>query len=654
MSYYPGYYGPREYYRGRRRRRSPFDDMNLASLGKLYTDVPVTAVQTAMEGLNKEYLRVADQKDALSEALAAAQVMEGDNPEKQNLIKGLQDQINTFVEDTGGAFEKGDKFVRGLAKDVSQNPWLYQAIENKKLFDEDQKMLDEMRVKGLAPLYLADENFTTMGADGAPQGYQSYIGSRVDRRPVLESFFNQIKADRRDLVDEFMNITTTQTTEPRVKEVIGEAFDILKGTKEYQQSLENAKAEANFNGQPFDQAAFDNQWKNDLRQVGAEFSYTQISENPNRTLFNAAFQRPGDTGPTGFSQNTLQPQGSSYMRGTDTDAMFNNPLGLGGDDSYRFFTEQRVKNPTMQNLDSNGQRIITVGRTFSGPVIDMTDERDNQGGSEGQFRLSPSGGAYNATPTGEFVTVPIVVGDNNAFYKGLEEEIRNALIAQDDTYNWTMSTQKGFAGEMPYAGAISGMGGGRYGDIEADIKPLPLTVQKTFVNEAGEEKTASIPMSYIVKNGQPLIVESEPFAIFDTFDSADPAEANNKGRVLQLLDPTVAANQNLKTSYRTLYQDGGGDAANLGNMDFTIGFLQDFEKGLSPNNPLYQLTIESLNAAVEVRNKFNEEGGRLDAIDYAVMREIDQKLMGIVLKALNPDPTIVRELSKTRNNSGRL
>ena len=44
MSYYPGYYGPREYYRGRRRRRSPFDDMNLASLGKLYTDVPVTAV----------------------------------------------------------------------------------------------------------------------------------------------------------------------------------------------------------------------------------------------------------------------------------------------------------------------------------------------------------------------------------------------------------------------------------------------------------------------------------------------------------------------------------------------------------------------------------------------------------------------------------
>ena len=644
MSYYPGYYGPREYYRGRRRRRSPFDDMNLASLGKLYTDVPVTAVQTAMEGLNKEYLRVADQKDALSEALAAAQVMEGDNPEKQNLIKGLQDQINTFVEDTGGAFEKGDKFVRGLAKDVSQNPWLYQAIENKKLFDEDQKMLDEMRVKGLAPLYLADENFTTMGPDGTPHGYQSYIGSRVDRRPVLESFFNQIKPDRQDIIDDFLNITTVQTTEPRVQEVIGEAFDILKGTKEYQQSLENAKAEANFSGQPFDQVAFDNQWKNDLRQVGAEFAYTQTAKDPNRALFNAGFNQETTTTPT--SLTTVQPQMSSYITGTDIDPISN--------DRYRFFAEQRIRNQAYENRGTNGQRIISVGQTFSGPIVDMTDSRDYQGGEEGIFKLSPSGAGYNATPTGEFVTVPIIVGDNNVFYKGLEEEIRTALKNQDETYNWTMSTQKGFAGELPYAGAISGIAGGRYGDVEADIKPLPLSVQKTFVNEAGEEQTAIIPMSYIVKNGQPLIVESEPFAVYDTFDSSDPAEAKNRGRVLQLVDPTVAANNNLKTSYRTFFQDGGGAAANLGNMDYTIAFLNEYANTIGANNPMYQLTVDSYNAAVAIKNKFNEEGGKLDAIDYAVMREIDQKLMGTVLRTLNPDPVIERELSKTRNNSGRL
>ena len=651
MSYYPGYYGPREYYRGRRRRRSPFDDMNLASLGKLYTDVPVTAVQTAMEGLNKEYRRVADYTDGLKEALAAAQVMEGDSIEKQNLIKGLQDQIDTFVQDTGGAFEKGDMFARSLAKDVSQNPWLYQAIDNKKKFDEDQKVLDEMRVKGLAPIYLSDPNFTTMGADGTPQAYQSYIGSKVDRRPVLETFFNNIKADRQDIVDDFLNITTVQTTEPRVQEVIGEAFDILKGTKEYQQSLENAKAQANFSGQPFDQVAFDNQWKNDLRQVGAEFAYTQTARDPNRALFNAGFNQDTTTPPT--SLTTVQPQMSSYISGTDRDVIFNN-IGIGGDDNYRFFAEQRIKNPAYENKDPNGQRIITVGRTFSGPVIDMTDERDRQGGDEGIFKLSPSSAGYNATPTGEFITVPIIVGDNNVFYKGLEEEIRTALKNQDETYNWTMSTQKGYAGELPYAGNISGIGGGRYGDIEADIKPLPLTVQKTFVNEAGEEQTASIPMSYIVKNGQPLIVESEPFAVYDTFNSADPAEAENRGRVLQLVDPTVAANNNLKTSYRTFFQDGGGDAANLGNMDYTIAFLNEYANTIGVNNPMYQLTVDSYNAAVAIKNKFNQEGGRLDAIDYAVMREIDQKLMGTVLRTLNPDPVIERELSKTRNNSGRL
>ena len=161
-------------------------------------------------------------------------------------------------------------------------------------------------------------------------------------------------------------------------------------------------------------------------------------------------------------------------------------------------------------------------------------------------------------------------------------------------------------------------------------------------------------MSYIVKNGQPLIVESEPFAVYDTFNSADPAEAENRGRVLQLVDPTVAANNNLKTSYRTFFQDGGGDAANLGNMDYTIAFLNEYANTIGVNNPMYQLTVDSYNAAVAIKNKFNQEGGRLDAIDYAVMREIDQKLMGTVLRTLNPDPVIERELSKTRNNSGRL
>ena len=41
-----------EHTRGRRRPRSAFGDIKLASLGKLYADVPVDAVTKAMEGLN--------------------------------------------------------------------------------------------------------------------------------------------------------------------------------------------------------------------------------------------------------------------------------------------------------------------------------------------------------------------------------------------------------------------------------------------------------------------------------------------------------------------------------------------------------------------------------------------------------------------------
>jgi hypothetical protein len=89
-------------------------------------------------------------------------------------------------------------------------------------------------------------------------------------------------------------------------------------------------------------------------------------------------------------------------------------------------------------------------------------------------------------------------------------------------------------------------------------------------------------------------------------------------------------------------------------MDYTIAFLNEYANTIGVNNPMYQLTVDSYNAAVAIKNKFNEEGGKLDAIDYAVMREIDQKLMGEVLRTINPDAVPDGELSKTRNNSGRL
>ena len=115
-----GDYG-RAYYRGRRRPRSPFGDIKLAALGKMYADVPVDAVTKAMEGLNLNYKENRDMLDKYKSALAQAKVMAGDEPEKQRIIKDIQSRVDSFVEDTGGAFETGDDFIRGVANDVISN-----------------------------------------------------------------------------------------------------------------------------------------------------------------------------------------------------------------------------------------------------------------------------------------------------------------------------------------------------------------------------------------------------------------------------------------------------------------------------------------------------------------------------------------------------
>ena len=510
MSYYPGYYGPREYYRGRRRRRSPFDDMNLASLGKLYTDVPVTAVQTAMEGLNKEYLRVADQKDALSEALAAAQVMEGDNPEKQNLIKGLQDQINTFVEDTGGAFEKGDKFVRGLAKDVSQNPWLYQAIENKKLFDEDQKMLDEMRVQGLAPIYLSDPNFTTMGADGTPQTYQSYIGSTVDRRPALESFFENLKANKGYKVNQFFDVLTSQgVSQPRIDAIVNSVFDDLTRTKEYQQSLENAQAQAQFSGQPFDKTAFDDVWKSQLQNVGNEFVYNQEGINLNTSYRNALMEANQNTTtlPTDFGTQQIE---GDMRGGKESDPGF---LGMGGSDDFQYYSGADALN---SNYRQDDPRLTQL----PGKVIDLTDASGNLV-SRSKFTDAPPNTSYNARRTGRAQLVPVVADMSSGAFGLRANDISDALKAEG--LEWNAETQANFANELPFSGKVGGFVGGS-NKLERNLEEF---IPKS-INVNGQEVT------YLqMTDGRALIVEEKPKVQYEVFDE--------KGEVSQgfiLADPT--------------------------------------------------------------------------------------------------------------------
>ena len=347
-----GDYG-RAYYRGRRRPRSPFGDIKLASLGKMYADVPVDAVTTAMEGLNLQYKENRDAQDKYQAALASAQVMAGDDPEKQRMIKDIQSRVDQFVQDTGGAYEKGDDFVRGLAKDVVASPWLAQAMQNKIKFDEDQKMLDEMRIKGLAPIYLTDPNFTTMGADGAPQQYQSYIGSQVNRRPVLEDFFNDLKANKKETYNELLDVfTTTGVSQDRIDAITANALPQLKQTKEYQQSLENAKAQAQYSGVPFNEAAFDAQWMQEMQNVGKEFVYQQKDINLNRQLRNSMLTSNQETTNT-IDTTSVEDFGSGMIGAKEQDSWFATSGGSSTDDPFSFYSENTKYDPTFNQEEPN-------------------------------------------------------------------------------------------------------------------------------------------------------------------------------------------------------------------------------------------------------------------------------------------------------------
>jgi hypothetical protein len=621
---YPGYYGPREYYRGRRRRRSPFDDMNLASLGKLYTDVPVTAVQTAMEGLNTEYRRVADYKDNLEEALASAQVMEGDSIEKQNLIKGLQDQINTFVEDTGGAFERGDQFVRGLAKDVSKNPWLYQAIDNKKKFDEDQKVLDEMRVQGLAPIYYSDPNFTTMGADGTPQTYQSYIGSTVDRRPALESFFKNLKANKGYKINQFFDVLTSQdVSQPRIDAIVNSVFDDLTRTKEYQQSLENAQAQAQFSGQPFDKTAFDDVWKSQLQNVGNEFVYNQEGINLNTSYRNALMEanQQGMTLPTDFG--TQQIEGD--MRGA-FEGQGESNLEFGFADRIEYYSSADALN---NNIKQEEPRLIQL----PGKVIDLTDAKGNLF-TGGRFEDKPADQSYLARRTGRAQLVP-VVADMSAGAFGLKaNDIAEALKAEG--LEWNAKTQEDYANQLPYSGQAGGFAGGT-NKLERSLEGF---IPKS-INVNGQE------VLYLqMEDSGALIIEQKPKVQYEAFQR-DGKNVNSIGFVLS--DPTP-----IESVIFNVGSPGGGLMPGYrvvgGVTDFfsTKERLNQYKKILLPGASIPEVkeSLDEVNSILGSVNAGNQltprQQQQLDIIREGILPEVIKATSG----ALFTRPTELTKLNE--------
>jgi len=610
-----GDYG-RAYYRGRRRPRSPFGDIKLASLGKMYADVPVDAVTTAMEGLNLQYKQNRDAQDKYQAALASAQVMAGDDPEKQRMIKEIQGRVDQFVQDTGGAYEKGDDFVRGLAKDVVASPWLAQAMQNRIKFDEDQKMLDEMRIKGLAPIYLTDPNFTTMGGDGAPQQYQSYIGSQVDRRPVLEDFFNDLKANKKETYNELLDVfTTTGVSQDRINAITANALPQLKQTKQYQQSLENAKAQAQYSGVPFNEAAFDAQWMQEMQNVGKEFVYQQNDINLNRQLRNSMIAaNNNDT--TNIIDTTSVEDFGAGMIGAREEDKFNY-------DKFSFYSENTKFDPTFSAPEPTQQRLL-------GNIINLTDAEGSLF-TGGKFFNKPSNETFNARRTGNVYSLPVIVDFNkNGVYGNNQSAIQKAFKDQLNL-EWNAEEQSKLAGQLPHEGKTGGFGLGsnKFSRNYTGFEPRTMQV-------------GNYTISYLMpedENDSPIVVEMLPKMEYEVYDD----DNERSGMVLADMSPQVASHFMVNPDIRwSSYKQEQGvidkTQTNI-RLNKTINQISRV--------PGYEEVVKSLQGIQASVNA----NGILDAQSIALLNQVDRTLMPTILRATNlniakPDD----ELSKRKTN----
>jgi len=618
-----GDYG-RSYYRGRRRPRSPFGDIKLASLGKLYADVPVDAVTKAMEGLNLQYKGNRDAQDKYQAALANAQVMVGDDPEKQRMIKDIQGQVDQFVENTGGAYEKGDDFVRGLAKDVVASPWLAQAIQNKNKFDEDQKSLDQMRIKGLAPLYYSPENFTTMGMDGSPQQYQSYIGSQVNRKPALEAFFKNLKADRKDTYNKLFDVfTTSGISQDRVNEVISGAMPQLMETKEYRQSLENAQAEAQYSGAPFDKNMFDAQWAQQLQEVGNEFVYSDDRVNLNRSLRNAMLTAGNDDDPAAIEKTSVENFGAGMIGGVEQDSWFSGGSSS-TDDPFKFYSENTKYDPTFNQESPTQQRLM-------GNVINLTNA---EGGmfTGGKFFNKPSNQTYNARRTGNVYSVPVIADFNkNGVYGNNQGAIQKAFKDQLNL-EWNPEEQSGLAGQLPHEGKTGGFGPGsnRFSRNYTGFEPRQMQV-------------GNYTISYLMpadEGDSPIVVEMLPKMEYEVFDTTGE---ERQGTVLGDMSPQTAAhfmvNPDIRWSSYKQEQGIVDKAQTTIRLNSTIDQISRV-----PGSENIVQTLQAIQANVQ-------STGLLDAESISILNQIDRTYMPQVLRGTNlnigkPD----EDLSKRKSN----
>ena len=605
----------REYYRGRRERRNPFGDMNLAQLGKVYVDIPVDAMQTAMTDLNNEYIRNRDLQDKYQAALASAEVMAGDDPKKQEYIQSLRNKVDQFVQDTDGAYETGDSFVRGLAQDVTNNEWLYKAMQNKAKFDEGEKAYKDDLRKGLNPQYFRPENFTTAGMDDQGNSvlndYDYYIGKGVDMDPIMQTFFEDLKANKSTYIDDFMNITTnTGISSDRVNEVVEQGFQGLKQTDGYQQDLQNKRAQAQYTGIPFDEAAYEAQRKKEFAAVGQRFVYNQKDRNPNRALFNA--QLAARQKAASNQGNTTQwRQGSVGMRNQIEDESWLK----GGDDKFSFNITNSATNPTYADAEPQVRR-------FNQPIVYAGNDRD----TGAAMKSKTYGYGINTQATGEVVTTPFVVGHNPGYNADL---INQAFEDAGLTYKYNSTIQNDYKDEMPYEGNIGGssvFAGGRWNDVEG-FSPRTLRVKVGSTTDSnGKPKEIFRDMNYILMDGEPVFVENRAQQVYNIAD--DDGKLTGE-QIYAQAPPEIAALAGFTNNigYSSISLDSSGMVSNNGNR------IQNSINKLDIVDPLG--TNPTVNYARQVYNNINKkikDRKQLTPIDLAQLEEVDKKLMPQVFK----------------------
>jgi len=601
----------REYYRGRRERRNPFGDMNLAQLGKVYADIPIDAMQTAMTDLNNEYIRNRDLQDKYESALASAEVMAGDDVKKQQYIQSLRDKVDQFTQDTDGAYETGDSFVRGLAKDVGNNEWLYKAMQNKQKFDEGEAAYKEDMRKGLNPQYFKPENFTTAGMDADGNStlndYDYYIGKGVDMDPTMQTFFADLKANKSTYIDELMNITTnTGVSSDRVNEVVDKGFQGLKQTDAYQQDLQNKRAQAQYTGVPFDEAAYDAQRKQEFAAVGERFVYNQIDRNPNRALFNAQLAAKRKAATTGGGNTTQWRAGSSGMRQQMEDETF-------GNDNFSVNVQKSSTNPTYRDTEARM-------RKFDGNIVVLGNDRK----SGKRLKSDSYSESFNTMGTGELVVTPFVVGHNPGYNADI---INKAFADKGLDFKYNVARQNEFKDEMPYDGKISGVvgfGGGRWGDVE-NFVPQELTLN---YGKGPDGRDIIGTAQYIIKDGEPIFVESKTQSVYDIVNDEGAATGE---QIYSDVSPDIAANAGFgeDLGWSSLQLDSTGKENNNGrNLEVSLNRLSMFQ----PRTVGQQNAIQYAENTMSVINQKIKDGKTLTGAEKAQIQQIDRQIMPLVFK----------------------